>query len=87
MALPSQCKDDGKFTVEISPLRPDIMHNCDVIEDVAVAYGLNNIEKTLPKAFTIAKQVQQTFKYGFKVHCVLPPPLLGGIKEKGLRGF
>jgi len=30
------------------PTRSDILHACDIVEDVAIAYGYNNIEKTVP---------------------------------------
>ena len=58
MSLPSEVsnKDKNKIVVEIGPTRHDILHACDIIEDVAIAYGYNNIEKTLPKSLTIANQ-------------------------------
>lgn len=37
--------------------RPDILHPCDIMEDVAIAYGYNNIPKTLPKTLTIGQQL------------------------------
>ena len=42
--------------VEIPPTRHDIIHACDIYEDVAIAYGYNNILKTLPATNTIAVQ-------------------------------
>lgn len=42
--------------MEIPPIRHDIIHACDVYEDVAIAYGYNNIGKTIPKTNTIARQ-------------------------------
>lgn len=58
MSLPSEVsnQDKNKIVVEIGPTRHDILHACDIIEDVAIAYGYNNIEKTLPKSLTIANQ-------------------------------
>jgi phenylalanyl-tRNA synthetase beta chain len=44
------------WQVEIPPTRHDIIHACDVYEDVAIAFGYNNITKTLPKTNTIASQ-------------------------------
>ena len=35
----------------------DIIHECDIIEDVAIAYGFNEIAKRLPRTNTIAQQV------------------------------
>lgn len=46
--------DDGKITVTIPPTRSDILHACDIVEDVAIAYGFNNIKETMPKSNTIA---------------------------------
>ena len=35
----------------------DVLHSCDVIEDVAIAYGFNNIDKTIPNTNCVAHQV------------------------------
>ena len=56
MSLPSKALNDGKVEVEVGPTRHDILHPCDIVEDVAIAYGYNNIEKTMPKSMTIASQ-------------------------------
>nr|CAG4645431.1 EOG090X03QT [Lynceus sp. MCZ IZ 141354] len=50
--------EGNKISVDIPPTRHDIIHPCDIYEDVAIAYGYNNIEKTLPKTNTIAVQNQ-----------------------------
>ncbi len=34
-----------------------MLHACDIIEDVAIAYGYNNIVQTIPDVNTIAQQV------------------------------
>jgi phenylalanyl-tRNA synthetase beta chain len=39
----------GKFVVSLPPYRNDIMHEVDVIEDVVVSYGYNNIEPMMPQ--------------------------------------
>lgn len=57
MCLTSEVKDNGKLLeVEVPPNRHDVIHACDVIEDVAIAYGYNNIVKTVPNTNTIANQ-------------------------------
>lgn len=33
---------------EVPPTRSDVLHPCDIMEDVAVAYGINRIPKTIP---------------------------------------
>ena len=35
----------------------DVIHACDIYEDIAIAYGYNNIEEKIPKTSTIAHQV------------------------------
>lgn len=46
-------EDADVLLVDIPPTRPDILHECDVMEDAAVAYGFNNIAKTFPRAITV----------------------------------
>lgn len=36
------------FVVSVPPTRSDILHPCDVSEDVAIAYGYNEIPKRIP---------------------------------------
>jgi Phenylalanyl-tRNA synthetase beta subunit len=43
--------------VEVPPSRHDVIHACDIYEDVAVAFGYNNIRKTFPKTSTVGAQV------------------------------
>lgn len=40
--------------VFVPPHRSDIFHACDIMEDVAIAYGFNNIPQSIPKCSTIA---------------------------------
>ncbi|MGQ9788070.1 MAG: phenylalanine--tRNA ligase subunit beta [Candidatus Hadarchaeaceae archaeon] len=40
----------------IPPHRCDIMHEIDVIEDIAIGYGYNKLEPTLPKVLTIGER-------------------------------
>jgi len=45
---------DGKTVkVEIPPTRADILHPCDVIEDIGIGYGFNNIVKEFPNNNTV----------------------------------
>jgi phenylalanyl-tRNA synthetase beta chain len=49
--------DDGKtLKVEVPPVRSDILHECDIVEDIGIAYGYNNIPRELPPTNTIGKQ-------------------------------
>lgn len=57
MCLQTQLNKSGKeIAVTVPPTRHDIIHACDIYEDVAIAYGYNNIIRTLPNTFTIAQQ-------------------------------
>ncbi|KAL3845620.1 hypothetical protein ACJIZ3_003023 [Penstemon smallii] len=38
-------ENQTKFTISVPPTRSDILHPCDVAEDVAIAYGYNEIPK------------------------------------------
>jgi phenylalanyl-tRNA synthetase beta chain len=44
------------ITVEVPPTRADVMHECDIVEDVAIAFGFNNIKRSLPKTVTVGHQ-------------------------------
>lgn len=48
---------DEKLNVEVPITRTDILHACDIAEDVAIAYGYNNITKKA--ATTICNGYQQ----------------------------
>lgn len=46
--LRSKLKPGGVIDVEVGPTRHDILHACDIFEDIAIAYGYNNIPKKPP---------------------------------------
>lgn len=48
-------EDADKLLVEIPPTRPDIFHECDIMEDAAIAYGFNNLPDTFPSTSTVAQ--------------------------------
>ncbi|KAH6969785.1 hypothetical protein HG530_014109 [Fusarium avenaceum] len=41
-------KDPNILQVAIPPTRADVLHQCDVMEDLAVCYGYNNLPRTAP---------------------------------------
>jgi phenylalanyl-tRNA synthetase beta chain len=43
----------GKIALEYPAYRSDILHERDVIEDIAIAYGLNNIPPAMPRIPTL----------------------------------
>ncbi|MCO5602236.1 hypothetical protein L7F22_056364 [Adiantum nelumboides] len=46
---------DPVIHVKVPPTRSDILHPCDVMEDVGIGYGYNNIKQTTPKCVTQGK--------------------------------
>lgn len=53
-ATPSST-DVDLIDVLVPASRPDILHECDLVEEVAIAYGFNNLKKTFPSTNTVAK--------------------------------
>ena len=55
MALDARQAPDNndEIIVDVPPTRADILHACDIMEDVAIAYGFNNIPKTFPDSSTV----------------------------------
>lgn len=41
--LHSKVVDEKSFEVQVDFIRNDILHPCDIAEDIAIAYGYNNI--------------------------------------------
>ena len=51
MLLRAECVDGGSAVlVEIPPVRHDVIHACDIAEDVAIAFGYNNVKVRVPRA-------------------------------------
>ena len=46
--------------VKVGPTRHDILHECDIIEDVGIAYGYLRIPHSIPKTLTTGAQVPST---------------------------
>merc|ERR1719296_468245 len=52
--LPAVDDDEGPLLeVTVPPTRSDILHAVDIAEDIGIAYGYNNIQKTVPKTCTV----------------------------------
>jgi len=57
MCLKSKVTPDGtSIDVEIPPTRRDVIHACDIVEDVAIAYGYNNVHRTISDTNCVAEQ-------------------------------
>lgn len=44
-----------EISVHVPATRPDILHECDIMEDAAIAYGFNNLPDTFPATSTVAQ--------------------------------
>ena len=53
MGLTILSDDAGVMKVEFSPTRSDILHPCDIVEDIGIGYGYNNIAKVFPDTNTV----------------------------------
>jgi phenylalanyl-tRNA synthetase beta chain len=47
--------DQDLIEVEVPCTRPDILHECDIMEDAAIAYGFNELPRHMPTTNTVAK--------------------------------
>eukprot|EP00993_Chasmostoma_nieuportense_P000140 NODE_1127_length_1646_cov_33.797235_g1060_i0.p1 GENE.NODE_1127_length_1646_cov_33.797235_g1060_i0~~NODE_1127_length_1646_cov_33.797235_g1060_i0.p1 ORF type:complete len:385 (+),score=116.58 NODE_1127_length_1646_cov_33.797235_g1060_i0:246-1400(+) len=56
MLLKAEGVGEDTIKVEVPVTRSDILHPCDVMEDVAIAYGYDNIHKQAPTTLCTAKQ-------------------------------
>lgn len=58
MSIP--CEVDSKSSdmlkVDVPVTRSDIMHECDLIEDLAIAYGYNNLETHVPQTAAVSAE-------------------------------
>lgn len=57
MCLQSEAIDEKQVSVRIPPTRSDILHACDIIEDIGIAYGFNNIKTQFPNTNCFSEEV------------------------------
>jgi len=50
----------NQVNVQIPTVRMDILHPVDIIEDIAIGYGFDNIEPSIPMTMTMGKLSQTT---------------------------
>jgi len=49
-----------RVNVAVPAYRTDILHPVDLVEDIAIAYGYNNLEPLLPYTATIGRELERT---------------------------
>jgi len=54
IAQPSTSNPD-LIDIDVPIIRADVLHQCDIMEDVAIAYGYNNLPKTFPATGTVGR--------------------------------
>jgi phenylalanyl-tRNA synthetase beta chain len=55
MDYPSVTVEDRRVTAVMAPYRRDGIHPADLVEDVAIAYGINRIDPILPGDYTLGR--------------------------------
>ena len=53
MGLEHLESSEGKFKCRVPPVRSDILHACDVSEDLGISYGFNNIPRVMPPTLSV----------------------------------
>lgn len=56
MMLPAIFDGVDELAVDVPVIRSDVLHACDIMNDVAIAYGFNNVEEKMPAVATIGRQ-------------------------------
>lgn len=77
MMYKTEIISENKLKIKIPLVRQDVIHKCDIIEDIAISYGYNNIKKVLPDVNTIGKK-NNLNKYSDKIR--LEMTILGFIE-------
>lgn len=57
MCLKALVMNDKEIQVVVPATRADVLHPIDIVEDVAIAYGYNNLIKTVPNTQTVGEQL------------------------------
>ena len=55
MGYGAKLQKTGQVQVQIPQVRMDILHPVDVIEDIAIGYGFDNLEPAMPQTMTAGK--------------------------------
>lgn len=57
---------DNLIKVSVTDARSDIFHECDILEDIAIAYGFNNFEVKMPQICSIGQETPEN-KFSDKI--------------------
>lgn len=53
MGIEVKSVNNGFVKVEVPPTRADILHPCDIMEDIGIGWGYNNIPIVWPPTNTV----------------------------------
>eukprot|EP00177_Eucheuma_denticulatum_P004484 GFKZ01008153.1.p1 GENE.GFKZ01008153.1~~GFKZ01008153.1.p1 ORF type:complete len:592 (-),score=85.13 GFKZ01008153.1:2014-3789(-) len=56
MQLPAKIIDEKTIGVDVPIIRSDVLHAADIMCDVAVGFGFNNVPERVPETSTVGKQ-------------------------------
>ena len=56
-SLTASTPQNVKF--EVSPVRPDILHACDIAEEIGIGYGFNNVPMIYPPTNTVGSFIPE----------------------------
>ncbi len=56
MRFGASVNEDGSIDVSSPAYRADILHTWDILEDISIGYGYDNIPLVIPKTVTVGKQ-------------------------------
>jgi phenylalanyl-tRNA synthetase beta chain len=58
MGIKATNNGDGSYQVMVPCWRVDVLHECDILEDIAICYGYPKITPALPPSSTIGSQLR-----------------------------
>lgn len=61
MGMKVHSADETSIKVTVPITRPDVLHPCDIAEDLAIAYGYEKLERRLPPNPSVGKQTYLNF--------------------------
>jgi len=56
MGMETEVLDAQTIKVLVPITRPDVLHPCDIAEDLAIAYGYEKLDRRLPPNPSVGKQ-------------------------------
>jgi len=54
-------KNNGILEVEVPAYRADFLHECDLVEDIAIAYGYDQLIPIMPQVVTAGKELEKSY--------------------------